>query len=176
MMVRSGVPTGRVYVRAAGRYETAVRVYHGAEGDAAVFSQVRIKTPCRRRRWANFSRLWLCSHRNAWANDPTCIFWASLTAFSLQRWPEGARGTALGPPKVSRRAAAATRAMRGAHEASFTHRAQRVYLLHGRKGIRLPACEPEIHRVDSESGSTLRLLQGFSVKLLGQLANFGSTL
>jgi hypothetical protein len=37
--------------------------------------------------------------------------------------------------------------------------------------------EPEIDsRVDPESGSTLRLLWGFSVKLLGRLANFGSTL
>ena len=36
--------------------------------------------------------------------------------------------------------------------------------------------EPEIHRVDPESGSTLRLLQGFPVKLLGQLANFWSNL
>ena len=36
--------------------------------------------------------------------------------------------------------------------------------------------EPEIHRVDPEFGSTLRLLEGFPVKLLGQLANFGSTL
>jgi hypothetical protein len=36
--------------------------------------------------------------------------------------------------------------------------------------------EPEIHRVDPEFGSTLRLLKGFPVKLLGQLANFGSTL
>jgi hypothetical protein len=36
--------------------------------------------------------------------------------------------------------------------------------------------EPETHRVDAESGSTLRLLYGFSVKLLGQPANFGSTL
>jgi hypothetical protein len=32
-----------------------------------------------------------------------------------------------------------------------------------------------VHRVDPESGSTLRLLWGFSVKLLGQLANFGYT-
>jgi hypothetical protein len=31
---------------------------------------------------------------------------------------------------------------------------------------------PEIHRVDPETGSTLRILYGFSVKLLGQLANF----
>ena len=36
--------------------------------------------------------------------------------------------------------------------------------------------EPGIHRVDPEFGSTLRLLKGFPVKLLGQLANFGSTL
>ena len=31
-------------------------------------------------------------------------------------------------------------------------------------------------QVDPEPGSTLRLLQGFSVKLLGELANFWSTL
>ena len=36
--------------------------------------------------------------------------------------------------------------------------------------------EPGIHRVDPEFGSTLRLSKGFPVKLLGQLANFGSTL
>ena len=36
--------------------------------------------------------------------------------------------------------------------------------------------EPEIHRADPESGSTLRLEQEFSVKILGQPANFGSTL
>jgi hypothetical protein len=37
--------------------------------------------------------------------------------------------------------------------------------------------QPEIHRVDPESRSTLRLLQGFfSKKMLGQLADFGSTL
>ena len=32
--------------------------------------------------------------------------------------------------------------------------------------------EPKIHRVDPEYGSTLRLLQGFSVKLLGQPCEF----
>ena len=36
--------------------------------------------------------------------------------------------------------------------------------------------KPKVHRVDPESGSTRRLLQGFSAKVLGQLANFGSTL
>ena len=36
--------------------------------------------------------------------------------------------------------------------------------------------EPEIHRIGSESGSALRLLYEFLVKLLGQLANFGSIL
>jgi hypothetical protein len=36
--------------------------------------------------------------------------------------------------------------------------------------------KPETHRVDPESGSTLRPLQIFSVKLLGQLVNFGPTL
>jgi hypothetical protein len=36
--------------------------------------------------------------------------------------------------------------------------------------------EPETHKVDPESGSTLRLLSGFAAKLPGQLANFGSTL
>ena len=36
--------------------------------------------------------------------------------------------------------------------------------------------EHKIHMVDPEFGSTLRLLKGFPVKLLGQLANFGTTL
>ena len=36
--------------------------------------------------------------------------------------------------------------------------------------------KPGIHSVDPESGSTLRLLQEFPFKLLGQLASFGSTL
>jgi hypothetical protein len=36
--------------------------------------------------------------------------------------------------------------------------------------------EPEVDWVDPESGTTLRLLQGFSVKLLDQFVKFGSTL
>jgi hypothetical protein len=34
----------------------------------------------------------------------------------------------------------------------------------------------EIRRADPESGSTVKLVHGFSVKLLGQVPNFGSTL
>jgi hypothetical protein len=41
---------------------------------------------------------------------------------------------------------------------------------------RFEGAKPEIHRVDPVSGSALRRLWGFSVKVLGQLANFGSTL
>jgi hypothetical protein len=48
--------------------------------------------------------------------------------------------------------------------------------LHTRPAAQGAEAEPEIHRVDPEFGSTLRLLKGFPVKLLGQLANFGSTL
>jgi hypothetical protein len=47
---------------------------------------------------------------------------------------------------------------------------------HAAYNVEVRTFEPEIHRVDPEFGSTLRLLQGFPVKLLGQLANFGSTL
>ena len=36
--------------------------------------------------------------------------------------------------------------------------------------------EPEIHKVDPESGSTLRLLQGFFVKRLSQLSKLVPTL
>ena len=36
-------------------------------------------------------------------------------------------------------------------------------------GRRSPPPQPEIHRVDPESGSTLRLLHGFQVILLGQV-------
>ena len=39
-----------------------------------------------------------------------------------------------------------------------------------------PGHKPETDRVDPESGSTLRLLEGFPVKLLGQLAIVGSIL
>jgi hypothetical protein len=44
-----------------------------------------------------------------------------------------------------------------------------------------PEPEPEpdlgtIHMVGPDSGSTLRIREGFSVKLLGQLANSGPTL
>jgi hypothetical protein len=42
--------------------------------------QVR-KTPCRPRSWANFS---LYSCITTGMHGPTCIFWASLTSFSLQ--------------------------------------------------------------------------------------------
>jgi hypothetical protein len=42
--------------------------------------------------------------------------------------------------------------------------------------LTIPQVKPEIYRVDPEPGSILRLLQGFPVKILDQLANFGSTL
>jgi hypothetical protein len=42
-----------------------------------------------------------------------------------------------------------------------------------RKPSKMEVRTPEIHKVDPEYGSTLRLLQGFPVKPLGEPANFG---
>ena len=61
-------------------------------------------------------------------------------------------------------------------EASLGERRVSMALLQVRLAVSGVPLEPEIHGADPESGSTLRLLQGFSVKMLGQLANFGSTL
>jgi hypothetical protein len=50
------------------------------------------KTPSWSRSWANFSRLQLHSHRNAWAN---LHFWANLTLFSHQLPGRPSKATAV---------------------------------------------------------------------------------
>jgi hypothetical protein len=82
------------------------------------------------------------------------------------------------PPKAAEAAECHAEGF-GAH-ARETLRAWRLWArAYARRQVRATrgdCSSTEIHGADPESGSTLRLSQGFSVKRLGQLANFGSTL
>jgi hypothetical protein len=93
---------------------------------------------------------------------------------------EGCSGESRAEPSraSSRDRSAGRRRSRGGVARTGSGRGKRAVGKQGRGGLRagFEQFEPKIHRVDPESGSTRRLLQGFSVKLPGQLANFGSTL
>jgi hypothetical protein len=59
------------------------------------------KTPSWPRSWANFSLLYLYSHRNP--DGPTCIFWANLIPSSLRNRAEADGKLCLRDPELAKR-------------------------------------------------------------------------
>ena len=161
------------------------------------------KTPTWSRSWANFIPLYLYSHWNARSNSHLLgqpnTFLAGGNARGAAggvvagRW-HSLRRRAHEPGVLSVPTSLSLRRRADRHAPGLPERPPRNYGARARRGPRLcPAPQPslfvplvfhspslgrlsrqpEIDRIDQESGSNLRPLKGFSVKLLGQLANLG---